>query len=476
MIDNLRNKTKIGFLWSTIERLSTQGVQFIFGIILARILSPTDYGIIAMPVVFLNIAQVFIDSGFSNALIRKQNLNEKDLSTAFYFNIMVGLVCYAVLFVCSPLIASFYKTPILEQLLRVTALTILLNPLCAVHQALVTIRLDFKIQARISFVAAIVSGIIGVIMAYSGFGVWSLVVQQVLTCFIRTSLMWSMIKWKPALQWSRESFKYLWGFGNKMMLSSLINTLYQNVYPLIIGRFYMAGQLGFYTRAYQFSQLPSSNFTGIIKRVSYPVLSSLQSNDQELSLKFRKTLRASVFIICPIMFGLFAASDPLICVVLTDKWLSASLLLKILCLAMVWYPIDALNLNLLMIKGRSDLFLKLEVIKKIFGFAILFVGVKYGFLALCSTAVFYSLFEIITDTYYTGKYFNLGLKKQLHDIAPSFVISTLMAVILLCLNLFVKNSLLALTLDCIFGPLIYIGMYKVLGIKDLDEIILFLKK
>ena len=475
MSQELRKNTRKGFFWSTIERFSTQGIQFVFGIILARILSPNDYGIIAMPVVFLNLAQVSVDSGFSNALIRKKNLSENDLSTAFYFNIVVGIFCYIVLFLCSPLIASFYSTPILAKLLRITALTVFLNSLCTVHQAIVTIELNFKIQAKISFFSALISGIIGVIMAFYDYGVWSLVVQQVLSGFLRAIMMWSFIKWIPILKWSHESFVYLWGFGSKMMLSSLINTLYQNIYPLIIGRFYSAGQLGYYTRACQFSQLPSSNFTGIIKRVTYPVLSSLQNDDSELSAKFRKTLRATVFIICPIMFGLFAVSDHLITVVLTEKWIPVSPLLKILCIAMVWYPIDALNLNLLMIKGRSDLFLKLEIIKKIFGFAILYFGIKYGFVVLCSTAVLYSLFEIVTDTYYTGKYFDIGLKKQIKDIAPSFAVSVLMAMTIMLVNLFIENSLLALIIDIIIGPIIYISSCKVLKVKEMMELKQFLK-
>lgn len=474
MSNDLRNKTKKGLLWSTIERFSTQGIQFLFGIILARILSPDDYGIIAMPIVFLNLAQVFIDSGFSNALIRKRDLSEKDLSTAFYFNVAVGLVFYVILFCCSQYISSFYNTPILSGILKVTALTVLFNPLCAVHQALVTINLNFRIQAKISCTAAIVSGIVGVIMAYSGFGVWSLVVQQVSSSLLRTVMMWFFIKWVPQKIWSNDSFRYLWGFGSKMMLSSLINSLYQNIYPLIIGKYYTSGQLGYYTRAQQFSQLPSSNFTGIIKRVTYPVLSTVQDNDKELGMLFRRTLRVTFFVICPIMLCLFAVSDPLINVLLTEKWMPVSPLLKILCIAMVWYPLDALNLNLLMIKGRSDLFLKLEIIKKIFGFSILVIGVKYGFIALCSTAVVYSVFEILTDTYYTGKYFDLGLKKQISDIIPSFILSVIMAVSVMVINLFIRHSVLALIIDVIIGPMVYLLLSKFLGLRELEELKTFI--
>lgn len=475
MSERLRDKTRKGFFWSTLERISTQGIQFIFGIILARILSPTDYGIIAMPIIFLNLAQVFIDSGFSNALIRKKDLRENDLTTAFLFNVIVGAFCYTILFICSPLIASFYNTPILKQILRITALTILFSPLCAVQQAIVTIKLNFKVQAKITGLAALISGIIGVIMAYSGYGVWSLVLQQVMASLIRVILMWMLVKWKPKGFWSKNSFKYLWDFGSKMMVSSLINTIYQNIYPLIIGKYYVMGELGFFTRAQQFSQLPSSNFTGIIKRVTYPVLSSLQDDNEELIRKFRKTLRAAVFIIFPVMFGLFAVSDPLIKVVLTEKWMPVVPLLRILCVAMVWYPIDALNLNLLMIKGRSDLFLRLEIIKKIFGVIVLFLCIGFGIEVLCISLVIYSIFEIITDTYYSGKYFNIGLKKQMIDIIPSLLISMLMVIIVMYVNTFISNSIFKLITDCLIGPLIYLGTCRILKMRELSELKIFLR-
>lgn len=238
MSDNLKTKTRKGLVWSVIERFATQGVQFLFGIILARLLSPEDYGTIAMPLVFLAIAQCFIDSGFSTALIRKPELTEEDLSTAFYFNIGVGVVCYLALFLTSPLIADFYNTPILSDLLKVTALATLFNPLCAVQQALLTRKIDFKTQAVVSLSGAIVSGIVGLTMAYSGFGVWSLVCQQVGGYIIRTILLWGFSKWKPKRVWSWESFHYLWGFGSKLLGSGLLDTIYKNIYPIVIGKFF----------------------------------------------------------------------------------------------------------------------------------------------------------------------------------------------------------------------------------------------
>ena len=259
-------------VWSFVERFATQGVQFLFGIILARLLSPEDYGTIAMPLVFLAIVQCFIDSGFSTALIRKPDLTEEDLSTAFYFNIGVGAICYFALFLTSPLIADFYNTPILSDLLKVTALATLFNPLCAVQQAILTRKIDFKTQAIVSLSGAIVSGSVGLVMAYSGYGIWSLVFQQVGGYVIRTILLWILGRWKPKRKWSWESFRYLWGFGSKMLGSALLDTTYNNIYPIVIGNFFSANDLGNYTRAQQFATLPSSNVTGVLQRVTFPIL------------------------------------------------------------------------------------------------------------------------------------------------------------------------------------------------------------
>ena len=289
--ESLKNKTKKGLAWSMIERFATQGVQFLFGIILARLLSPDDYGVIAMPLVFLAIAQCIIDSGFSTALIRKPELTEDDLSTAFYFNIGIGILCYAVLFFSSPLIADFYHTPILSSLLKVTALAVLFNPLCAVQQAILTRKIDFKTQAIVSLSGAVVSGIVGLYMAYNGFGVWSLVFQQVGGYVMRTILLWILGKWKPKRKWSWESFHYLWGFGSKMLGSGLLDTIYNNIYPIVIGKYFCANDLGNYTRAQQFATLPSSNVTGVLQRVTFPVLSSIQNEDERLAKNYRKILK-----------------------------------------------------------------------------------------------------------------------------------------------------------------------------------------
>lgn len=458
--ESLKNKTKKGLAWSMIERFATQGVQFLFGIILARLLSPDDYGVIAMPLVFLAIAQCIIDSGFSTALIRKPELTEDDLSTAFYFNIGLGILCYAVLFFSSPLIADFYHTPILSSLLKVTALAVLFNPLCAVQQAILTRKIDFKTQAIVSLSGAILSGIVGLSMAYNGFGVWSLVFQQVGGYLIRTILLWILGKWKPKRKWSWESFHYLWGFGSKMLGSGLLDTIYNNIYPIVIGKYFSAQDLGNYTRAQQFSSLPSSNVTGVLQRVTFPVLSSIQNEDERLAKNYRKILKLSAFLVFPMMLMLSAIANPLVRILLTDKWIGCVILLQIVCFQMMWYPIHAINLNLLTVKGRSDLYFRLEILKKIVGVCILCITIPHGVAWMVCGGVLSSLISLVINTYYTGKLLKIGLLIQIKDMLPIIVISIIMWLFIHILMLFLVDVYLQLFVGIVAGLFIYIIFSK----------------
>lgn len=469
--ESLKNKTKKGLAWSMIERFATQGVQFLFGIILARLLSPDDYGVIAMPLVFLAIAQCIIDSGFSTALIRKPELTEDDLSTAFYFNIGIGILCYAVLFFSSPLIADFYHTPILSSLLKVTALAVLFNPLCAVQQAILTRKIDFKTQAIVSLSGAVVSGIVGLYMAYNGFGVWSLVFQQVGGYVIRTILLWILGKWKPKRKWSWESFHYLWGFGSKMLGSGLLDTIYNNIYPIVIGKYFCANDLGNYTRAQQFATLPSSNVTGVLQRVTFPVLSSIQNEDERLAKNYRKILKLSAFLIFPLMLMLSAIADPLVRVLLTDKWEGCIILLQIICFSMMWYPIHAINLNLLTVKGRSDLFFRLEIFKKVVGVIIMCITIPNGILWMVSGSVVSSMIALVINTYYTGKIIHVGYFKQMRDLLPIFGVSFAMWLVILVSFWFSSNIYTQLFIGVIVGVVFYLVSAKIILKSEWNDVL-----
>lgn len=425
MSESLRHKTTKGLLWSSVENFSNQGVQFIFSIILARILAPSDYGVVAMVAIFFAVAQSFVDSGFSNALIRKKDRTEEDMSTCFYFNIVVGLVAYAVLFVISPWVAEFYNQPILSPIVRVSGLNVLLNSLCVVQQAKLTFNIDFKSQAKVTLTATIISGTIGVILAYMGYGVWSLVWQGVASAVCRTCLLWIIAGWRPKSRFSKKSLLYLFGYGSKLLASGLLDAIYNNVYPIVIGKFYSPAQLGLFSRAQGWASLPSSNITRILQRVTFPVLSSIQDDEERLRADYRRLLKMSAFVVFPLMLLLAAVASPLIRVVITSKWDGCAIYLQVVCFAMMWYPIHAINLNLLQVKGRSDLFLRLEIIKKILGITIMCVTIPLGVLTMCYGMVVSSVLCLFINTYYTGKLINVGFLKQMKDLFPVFSISFL---------------------------------------------------
>lgn len=455
---SLKLQTLRGIWWSTIERFAVQTVSFILGLIIARLLSPSDYGVIAMLAVFIAISQTFVDSGFSTALVRKIDRSESDNSTVFYFNIVVGLAVYVVMFFAAPFIAEFYQTPLLTQVTRVVSVTLIFSSFCVVQQALLTAKMDFKSQAKISLLSAIISGGVGIALAYYGYGVWALVVQTVVASLLRMILLWVFSRWRPRAPFSKSSFRELFSFGSKLLASGLLDTLYNNAYTIVIGKLFSAANLGLYSRANQFAQFPSSNITGIIQRVTFPVLSSIQNEDERLRINYRKLIRMSGFIIFPLMIGLAAVANPLIEILLTEKWIGAVIYLQIICFAMMWFPIHAINLNLLQVKGRSDLFLRVEIIKKIIGVSILCITIPMGLLAMCYGRVVSSLLALIINTYYTGKLINVGFVIQMCDLLPSLIKSLIMGLLVWVVIMFFDSSIVKILLALVTGTASYLLM------------------
>ena len=476
MSDNLKVKATRGLFWSSVDRFSSQGISFVFSIFLARILDISDYGIVAMIVVFMAVAQAFVDSGFSSALIRKPDLNEEDKSTAFYFNIVVGLACYGILFIASPLIAVFYDEPLLSPIIRVTGLSIVFNSLCVVQRALFTIAVDFKTQAIISLVCTVISGVVGLVMAYNGYGVWALVAQSTSSTFLNFVLLWFCSRWRPITGFSKASFRYLFNFGSKLLVSGLLDTLYNNAYPIVIGKFYNSAQLGLYSRAQGYASLPSSNITGVLQRVTFPVLSLMQNDDERLALNYRRLLRVSAFVVFPLMVMLAAVAAPLIRVMITSKWDGCVGFLQILSLAMMWYPIHAINLNFLQVKGRSDLFLRLEIYKKIFGVLILICTIPLGVTAMYWGLVVGSVFSLVMNTYYTGKLIKIGFFMQMKDLLPIILNSVVMGGIAYYIVNKIDNSFISLITACSMAIFFYLTTSYVLKFPELKEVILIIKR
>lgn len=467
---SLKGKTVKGVLWSSIERFSVQGLQFVIMIIMARLLNPDDYGLIGMLSIFLAVSQSLIDSGFSQALIRKQDRTQTDNSTVFFFNIIVGIVLYLALFFMAPFIAEFYDMPILVSITRILGIGVFINSLAIVQRALLTIKIDFKTQAKASLVSTVISGISGITLAYSGIGVWAIVVQQLLNLSINTTLLWFMSGWKPSGVFSWISFKSLFSFGSKLLVSGLIDTVYKNLYLIVIGKKFAAADLGYYTRASQFADFPSSNLTGIIQRVTFPVLCNMQNDKEKLQQSYRKILRLSAYIIFPLMIGLAAVAHPFILLLLKEQWAFTIELLQILCFSMMWYPIHAINLNLLEVEGRSDLFLRLEIIKKCLGVCILCITIPLGIKMMCIGLVCSSLICLTINTYYTGKLIKVGFFKQMRDLLPILLYSLSMGIIVYFCISFIESNMLQLFIGILVGALYYVGISIIFRSKEFLEL------
>ena len=476
MSESLKHKTTQGVLWSFVERFSVQGIQFVIMIVMARLLSPSDYGLIGMLAVFLAVSQSLIDSGFSQALIRKQNRTETDNNTVFYFNIVVGFILYAILYFVAPLVAKFYDTPQLCSVMRVVCISVVLNSFAVVQRALLTVRIDFKTQAKAALTAAIISGIVVIALAYNGFGVWSLVWQQLLNLGINTILLWMLTKWRPQKVYSWTSFRELFSFGSKMLASGLLDTLYRNIYPIVIGKLFSANNLGHYTRAHHFAEFPSSNLTGILQRVTYPVLCEIQHDDNRLSNIYRRFLKLSAYLIFPLMVGLSAVAQPLVNTVLGSRWSFCGQLLQVICFAMMWYPVHAINLNLLQVKGRSDLFLKLEIIKKVMGISVLCLTAPFGLLIMCYGQIANSMIALIINTYYTGKLIHIGFLKQMHDLFPTLLLCLAMFALVFVVNHFVENDIRKLCSGIGTGGVFYLTASRLLHFSEIDELLAILKR
>ena len=469
MAESLKKQAVSGVVWSTVERFSVQGVQFIVMIVMARVLSPSDYGLVGMLAVFIAVAQSLVDSGFSQALIRKPERTRVDESTVFYFNIAVGLLLYGALYALSPWVARFYESPELEPLMRVVCLSVVFNSLAVVQRARLTLQIDFKTQAKASLTAAVLSGVVGIWMAHTGWGVWSIAVQQVTNLGVNTLLLWALAKWHPLWVYSWKSFWELFSFGSKLMVSGLIDVLYKNIYRLVIGKAYSAGDLGYYTQAHQFSDFSSANLTSILQRVTYPVLCKIQDDDGRLASAYRRCLRVSAFLIFPLLVGLSAVAEPLILLLLKEQWLYAATLLQIICFAMMWYPVHAINLNLLQVKGRSDLFLKLEVIKKMIGVAILCATLPFGLVAMCVGQIVSSVLCLAINTRYTGMLIHVGFGRQMRDLLPVLVLSLSMWVVVMGVQTLFELAALKLAVGVATGVVFYTGISWLFRFSELKE-------
>lgn len=436
---------------------------------------PEDYGVIAMLGVFLAVSQTFIDSGFGTALIRKIDRTEVDFSTVFYFNIIVAIVFYLILFFLAPVIAGFYHTPLLEPVTKVISLSLIISSLSGIHNSKLSIAIDFKTKAKASILSALITGLVGLWMAYAGYGVWALVVQNLCLRVIWTFMMWIFVKWRPQLVFSWESFKELFSFGSKLLASGLLDTIYNNLYTIVIGKVFSPTVLGVYSKANSLAQFPSFNITSVVQTVSFPVLSTIQNEEERLTDVYKRLLKLSAFIVFPLMVGLSAVADPFIRIILTDKWVETIPILQIICFSMMWYPINSINLNVLQVKGRSDYFLKLEVIKKVQGVLFLCITVPMGIIPMCFGNIINTLLNLIWNTYYTKKLINYGFLEQMKDLLPILIHSLVMGGIVVLIVNYMMTIWLKLIVGVLCGMIYYILGAYIIKFPEMNELLSILK-
>lgn len=467
---SLKDKTVKGTIWSGIDNVAHFGVTFIVSIVLARILSPEHYGLIGIIAIFTAVCRTLINAGFTTALIRKKDATADDFNTVFIVNLVMSLMLYTVIFLCAPFIADFFHNEELIPLTRVSSLSMIIGALALVQQTRLTKRIDFKSQTKITITASVCSGIIGIIMALLGFGVWALVAQTLTSQMIRTSLLWVVNKWIPSLRFSSKSFHELFGFGWKMMASSILDTVWKELYQVVVGRFYSPATLGQYTRAKQFSTLFSQNITTVIQRVTFPVLSNIQDDKERMMRAYRKMIKITMFITAICMFFLGAISEPLLYCLIGPKWHDAAVYLPLISISMSLYPLHSINLNMLQVQGRSDLFLGLEIIKKIIALGPLFIGVFVGVIPMLWTNLLTGIIVFFLNSYYSGRFIGYNSWMQIKDIAPSYGTATLIALCVYFLKYLPVTYWIVLPMQLIIGIVVFFALCHSIGVKEYREI------
>lgn len=472
----MQNKSVISnFIWRFAERCGAQIVTFIVSIVLARILSPDDYGTIALVTVFTSILQVFVDSGLGTALVQKKNADDLDFSSVFYFNLIVCIILYGLMFIAAPLIANFYGDNTLIPVIRVISITILISGVKGIQQSYVSKNMLFKRFFFSTLGGTIFSAVLGICMAYMGFGVWSLVFQQISNTAIDTIILWVTVKWRPHKMFSWNRLKSLLSYGWKLLVSSLLDTVYNNLRNLIIGKIYSASDLAYYNQGDKFPKVIVTNINTSIDSVLLPSMADVQDDHLKVKSMTRRAIKTSTYIMAPLMMGLAFCATPIVKLVLTDKWLMCVPYLRIFCISYMFWPIHTANLNAIKAMGRSDLFLKLEVLKKLVGLTLLFITMNISVMAMAYSLLVSSLASQIINTWPNKKLLNYGYLEQLKDILPSITLAVVMGAIISLFSLIELNMAIQLCLQIIFGMVIYWFGSRIFKLESYEYIVGLIK-
>lgn len=474
---SLKKQTLAGLVWTFTDAFLVRGLSFVAMIILARWIGPTDFGLIGMIAVFIAMGKSLTDSGMTNSLIRTKEPEQTDYSTVFIVNLTMSVLVYCIIFYSAPHIADFFGYSILINIIRVYCLLFLVISFSAVQLAILTKEMKFKKIAIINFPSTLIGVSVGLYLGYSNYGVWSIVWMYLSTEIVRTVLLWLTSNWNPSLNFSKVKFKLHFKFGYKLVLSGLLDTIFKNIYNVLIGKYFSAQTLGFYERSKQFSEYPSANLTSILSKVTYPMLSQMQDNPVRLENIYRKLIRISFFIIAPLMLGAAALAKPLFLLILGNEWLPAVLFFQILTLAMILYPIHSFNLNILQVYGRSDLFLKLEIIKKIIISISVLVAFQFGVVGLVWSSVFTSVAALIINMFYSSKLINYPIQQQVKDLSITLIIALFTALMMFSVTILLSDLVLIVQIigASLIGIIIYIGINYLIIKSPLHQGILLLK-
>lgn len=470
MSQSIKQKAVKGVSWSFIDAIAGQGIVFFVGLVLARLITPDDYGLIGIILIFVAVFDSIVNCGFSNALIRKKDVSNLDYNTVFIVNMVISIVLFVIFFISAQFIADFFNQPLLRPLTQVMGSLVIINAFAIIQRTILIKSIDFKTQMKASVISSVSSGVIGITMAFYGYGVWSLVGQQLTRALLNTICLWIYSHWWPKLQFSWKSFRELFGFGWKLLASSLIDTLWREIYQVVIGKVYAPATLGQYVRAHQFSSIFSSNLNNVIQRVSYPVLSSLQDDKQRMKEGFRRVIKVTMFVTFICMLGLAAIAKSLILVFVGNQWMIAAGFLPIICLQMMLYPLHSLNLNMLQVQGRTDLFLKLEIIKKCIAVIPVLLGIFIGIYWMLWGSVFSGIFGYYLNSYYTGLFLNYNIKEQVKDILPSFWVAIAMALPVFFMSFISMNPFILLPLQVLVSVIIVITICEIIKLPEYLEV------
>ncbi len=469
-MDNLKNKTLKGVAWKLTQSFATKGLGFFFAIFMTRMLTPKDYGLVGMLTVFIMIAQAFIDCGFGQALIRKKKLTDADTSTAFFFNFITSCTCYLLLFFGAPFVAIFYNMPVLKELLRVEGLALIIGALYSIQTIIFTKNLNFKTPTLVGLFSNFISGIGGVSMAYMGLGVWAIVGQQIIFNFTQAVTFYVVSSWRPKFLFSRTSLREMFSFGSKLLGARLLDVAYNQVSPIFIGKYYSASQLGLFSKSEQLASFPCNTIYSALSNVTYPVLSKMQDDKERLSRSYRKFICITAFVLFPFMVLLATLSKPLLISLFGEKWAGASIYLSIMCFPWMLVPIHNLNINVLTVKGRTDLVLKLGVIVKAVGFLLLCITLPISVTAVCVGYAITTYSCYFVNTYYTARYIDYTLKMQIIDIIKPLILSFVVAGLTYLVTYPITNVYIKFFSGFTFGILLYVFVSKILKLSEYYEV------